>query len=359
MVSRAANLSDGEFVRRILLVAIVVIVLGVFWMLSEVALLFFGAVLVSMTLRAMGRQLAKLGLGPKLSVLIASLTILFIAIGAIAFFGSEIIAQSQNLSARINTAGSQLGQQFGISSLKGVLEGVSPATDIATLIPQFLSWSISLGGALLSLVLVVVGGFYLAIGPDGYREGFLKLVPPNYQDNATATFDDIEKGLNYWIGGQLLAMAIVGVLTGLGLWLTGIDSPLALGVLAGLANFVPYAGSIAAAAITLVVASGQGWEMVAWAAGVMFVVQQIESNAITPLVVGRAVSISPTMGLFAIVAMAVLFGPLGVLFGFPLAIVADIAIRRLYIRDALDEPVEILGDQAEKSHEAVQQTATS
>ena len=81
----------------------------------------------------------------------------------------------------------------------------------------------------------------------------------------------------------------------------------------------------------------------------MFIVQQIESNVVTPVVVGGAVSLSPVTGLFAIVAMAVLFGPLGVLFGFPLAVVADIAIRRLYIRDALDEPVEILGDQAKKS----------
>ena len=73
---------------------------------------------------------------------------------------------------------------------------------------------------------------------------------------------------------------------------------------------------------------------------------------IAPLVVGRRVSIAPATGLFAIVAMAVVFGPLGVLLGFPLTIVADIVIRRLYVRDALDEPVEILGDEAEKSAKA-------
>ena len=357
MPARESFLSDGDFIKRVLIVALIGIVIGVVWMLSEVVLLFFGAVLVSMTLRALGRQIEKAGLGPKLSIIIGSLAIGIVSIGAIVFFGSEIVAQSQNLSAKLNTAAEQLGQRFGVTSLKGMLEGVSPATDIAPLIPQFLSWSMSFGGALVSLALVVTGGFYLALDPDGYREGFLKLIPSGYQDNAAATFDDVEEGLNRWIGGQVAAMAIVGALTGLGLWLAGIDSPLSLGILAGLANFVPYAGSIAAAAITLLVASGQSPEMVLWAAGVMFVVQQIESNVVTPLVVGGAVSISPAMGIFAIVAMAVLFGPLGVLFGFPLAIVADIAIRRLYIRDALDEPVEILGDQAEKSETAVKQTA--
>jgi predicted PurR-regulated permease PerM len=56
--------------------------------------------------------------------------------------------------------------------------------------------------------------------------------------------------------------------------------------------------------------------------------------------------------MFAMFAMALLFGPLGVIFGFPLAIVADIAIRRLYVRDTLDKPVEILGKPAQRSEVA-------
>jgi predicted PurR-regulated permease PerM len=58
------------------------------------------------------------------------------------------------------------------------------------------------------------------------------------------------------------------------------------------------------------------------------------------------VSVAPVVGLFAVVAMGVLFGPLGLLFGFPLAIVTDIAMRRLYVLDTLGEPVEIMGKPA-------------
>ena len=65
------------------------------------------------------------------------------------------------------------------------------------------------------------------------------------------------------------------------------------------------------------------------------IVQQVESNLITPLIADRMVSIAPAVGLFAVVAMGVLFGPLGLLLGFPLAIVFDVAIRRLYVRDTL------------------------
>jgi predicted PurR-regulated permease PerM len=148
-------------------------------------------------------------------------------------------------------------------------------------------------------------------------------------------------------------MVMVGALTALGLWIAGVQSPIVLGLLAGLANFVPYAGSIAAAVLTLTIAAAQGWETLVWASAAMLIVQQIESNVISPMVIGRAVHILPATGLFALVAMAMLFGPLGVLFGFPLAIVADVAIRRLYVRDLLGKPVKIHGEPAAPSESSV------
>jgi predicted PurR-regulated permease PerM len=86
--------------------------------------------------------------------------------------------------------------------------------------------------------------------------------------------------------------------------------------------------------------------MVLWAVGVLVIVQQIENNLIAPVLAKRMVSVAPVVGLFAVVAMGVLFGPLGLLFGFPLAIVTDIAMRRLYVLDTLGEPVEIMGKPA-------------
>jgi predicted PurR-regulated permease PerM len=78
-------------------------------------------------------------------------------------------------------------------------------------------------------------------------------------------------------------------------------------------------------------------------------VQQVESNIIMPLVSGRAVKLPPAMGLFAVVAIGILFGPLGLLLGYPLAIVVDVAVRRLYVREALGEKVEIAGESGKKS----------
>ena len=80
------------------------------------------------------------------------------------------------------------------------------------------------------------------------------------------------------------------------------------------------------------------------------VVQQIESNLIMPLVAGRAVALPPAVGLFAVVAIGVLFGPLGLVLGYPLAIVIDVAVRKLYVRKTLGEEVEVIAEQTDSAH---------
>jgi predicted PurR-regulated permease PerM len=142
-------------------------------------------------------------------------------------------------------------------------------------------------------------------------------------------------------------MLLVGIATALGLWLVGVQSAFALGVIAGLAEFVPIIGPILAAIPALLIASNQDLQTVLLALAVLVVVQQVESNLIAPMIADRMVSIAPAVGLFAVVAMGVLFGPLGLLLGFPLAIVMDVAVRRLYVRDTLGEPVKIMGKPAE------------
>ena len=68
-----------------------------------------------------------------------------------------------------------------------------------------------------------------------------------------------------------------------------------------------------------------------------------------PLEAGRAVAVPPAVGLFAVVAIGVLFGPLGLLLGYPLAVVTDVAVRKLYVRATLGEKVEVAGERPAKS----------
>ncbi|HET9199563.1 MAG TPA: AI-2E family transporter, partial [Dehalococcoidia bacterium] len=119
---------------------------------------------------------------------------------------------------------------------------------------------------------------------------------------------------------------------------------LALALLAGLAQFVPLIGPIVAAVPALLIALSEGWQIVLWTLMLYVAIQQVESNVITPLVQRQAVSLPPAVTLFAVVAFGLLFGPLGLLVAPPLAVVALVAVKKLWVRETLGEPTEVPGE---------------
>ena len=345
---------DAAFLRRLGILLAVGLVGLLLWALADVALLFFGSILIAVVLRAIANPLARrTGMSEPLALAVAGV----ITVGALAallvWVGPTMATELRNILRQLPAALGRITEQLEIGSVADLLRGTSSATTIGNLVTRLLNWGTTIVGAATGLVLVVAGGVYLALDPPLYRQGFVKLVPPRLQVNVAATVDDCGDALQRWLVGQMAAMAMVGALTGLGLWLVGVPSALALGLIAGLLEFVPFVGPLLAAVPALLLASTVGLDTVLWAILVLVVVQQAEGNLIMPLVASKAASVLPVVGIFAVVALGLLLGPLGLLFGYPLAVCADIAVRRLYIRDTLDEPVEILGQPAKPSEEKV------
>jgi predicted PurR-regulated permease PerM len=342
--------SELPFVRRVLIVIALGALAATIWLLSQVLLLLFGSILVAVTLRALAAPLCKhLGLGRRWALTIVGVLLLSSLAAIVLVLGPHLGSQMQGLSESLSTVAKMLSERLQDGLLADLLKGESPASSIGAIIARVFAWSSTLVGVLAGLLLVLFGGLYLAADPDLYRAGLIKLVPPGVQPNIEAALDDAGEALRRWLGVQLIAMVLVGTLTGVGFWLVGLPSPLALGFIIGLAEFVPVIGPIIGAIPALLLAIGQGWEATLWALAIIVVVQQVESNVITPLVVGPTVAVAPAAALFAIVAMGVLFGPLGLLFGFPLALVFDVAVRRLYVLDTLGKRVEIMGRPARQS----------
>jgi predicted PurR-regulated permease PerM len=332
-------------VRRVLIVAGVVALSALVWALSEIFLLVFGSVLLAVILRRIAAVFAAhTGMRRNWSLILAGMAILGFVALAIFLFGSQLRGQFELLSSQLQSVEQTVGRYFNAGSVKDLLSG----TTLGALFARALSWGTTAVTIVASLLLVIVGGVYMAIDPDVYRNGLIKLFPPEWHPQIRATLDGSGAALRLWLGAQLLAMVMVGVLITIGAFLIGIPSPLALGLIFGLTEFVPVVGPIAGAVPVLLVAVGQSWEMALWALGLVVLVQQIESNLIMPLVSGRAVQLPPAVGLFAVIAMGVVFGPLGLVLGYPLAVVCDVAIRLLYVRQILGEPVEIAGEKARK-----------
>jgi len=346
------SLTDAQFVRRVLLLAVVAGLCIVLWALSEILLLIFAAVLLAVLLRAIVAILVlHIRANERWSLFIAAAVVFGLLSLTVFLFGSHIWAQLGSLATQLRSVDATLTGYLGQQSIKDLFGGNS----VAALFARALSWGTTAITAAAGLMMAIIAGIYMAINPAVYREGFVKLFPIEWHDRISATLDDSGSALRLWLGAQLMAMIIVGVLLGLGALLLGIPSPLALGLIFGLSEFVPVVGPIVAAVPILLVALGQGWDVTLWALALVIVIQQLESNVIMPLVAGHAVQLPPAVGLFAIVALGVLFGPLGLVLGYPIAVVGDVAVRRLYVREALGEEVEIV---AEKSRSAERTTHT-
>jgi predicted PurR-regulated permease PerM len=133
------------------------------------------------------------------------------------------------------------------------------------------------------------------------------------------------------------------MLTGGGAWLIGLPAPLAIGVIAGVLEFFPIIGPWLTAIPVLLLAFGQGPQVILFAALLLLLVQQLESNVITPLAQQSMAKIPPFVVLFGLIAFGLMFGWIGVIAAGPLTLVAYVLISELYVKDALGQQIEVPG----------------
>jgi predicted PurR-regulated permease PerM len=343
-MEQRTGLSEVQFIRRVLIVIGLVALALLLWLLRSVLLLVFGAVVASTLFLSLADQFKRLKLTPGVALAMSVLTIFAIVGGAMALFGAQLAAEAEGLGQALPKAWESLQirlQSWGIpiDLSKVQLSGLSRS--IAASAGQFV---MSLGSGLANVLLIVVGGIFIAASPRFYTVGAVKLVPDTKRRLMFEALGDSAKALRLWLKAQLVAMVLIGTLTGLGLWLLGVPSALALGLLAGLLEFVPYVGPIIAAVPAILIAVAIDPQLGLWTALLYVVIQQVEGYAVQPLLQSWAVEVPGAVLLFALLACGGLFGALGVVFAAPLTVVAYVLIKRLYVREALDTPTPIPGE---------------
>ena len=304
------------------------------WKLHDAVLLLFAAVITAVILRASAQALQRiLPVGDGVALSLATALIAALVIGAIGLFGQEVSSQVSELTAMLPGAWDTLVDTVGAERVEHLVERFMPEGATIASIAQTVIGLVT--SAATGLALAVLGGVYLALSPDTYRRGALRLLPDSAKERVARAFDQTGDSLRAWLLGQIFLMLLVGVVTGVGLWIIGVPSAFALGLIAGLLEFVPLIGPIAAAIPGVLIALTMGLETAALTAGFYFVVQQSEGNILEPLVMRKSVSIPPAVTLFAIFLFGGLFGPIGVLLGGPLTVAAFVLVQVLWLNDDL------------------------
>ena len=192
-----------------------------------------------------------------------------------------------------------------------------------------------LGGVFSGIMLVVivpfVAFFFLKEGRR-ITHGMVELVPNAYFELTLNLLHQINGQIGGYIRGQLLSVFLVASLSVAGLFAVSMPYFLPVGVLAGVANMIPYLGPLIGivSATIVALAMGKGFGLVMWVIVVFLIIQLIDNILIQPMVVAKSVDLHPLIVLVVVMIGSDLMGMVGMLVAVPLTGILKVSGQTVY-----------------------------
>ncbi len=329
--------AEPSFVARVLLVIAAAAVALALWKAADVLLIAFGGVLLAVALRALADLLSRYTpLRRKHALPVAVATILAVLVLLAWTIGDTLATQLDQLAQQLPAAFAKMREWLVRTELGRMALGSLGSVDGVESAAKLVGVALGTLNAVANVLLLLVVGIYLAADPGVYFRGTLRLLPARVRPRTSAALSSAGETLRKWLGGQLVAMLIVGVVTYIGLELLDVPLALSLATIAGVLEFVPFVGPILAAIPAILIGFTHD-QATALYVGLLYLgIQQVEGYLLMPLVQRWAVALPPALGALSVVVFAVLFGLPGVFFAVPLTIVAMVLVRELYVE--LEQP---------------------
>jgi predicted PurR-regulated permease PerM len=187
-------------------------------------------------------------------------------------------------------------------------------------------------GAFGDLYVVLFLGIYFTFSPKVYINGFLSFIPMKGRAKAKSTVERIGFTLTKWLKGQVFAMLIIAILTGIGLTFMGMPMAIALALIAGLLNFIPNFGPLLAMVPAVLIALTIDGNKALVVAIMYTAIQILESNVITPSIQKKLINIPPALTILAQLFMGILTGGWGLVLATPLVAILMVVFQETYIK---------------------------
>jgi predicted PurR-regulated permease PerM len=177
------------------------------------------------------------------------------------------------------------------------------------------------------LVLVFLSLYFLTVSPR-IHWFLLTLFPRSRRRRMSFVLCQMAREMGGYFRGTAIAAAIIGTLTGVALWIVGLDVVIPLALLAAAGEFVPYIGPIVAAIPAIAVGLLQSPQQAITVALVYVAIQQIESYIVAPNVMKSQTSVNPAMVIVALTIGYAIGGILGAIAAIPIFAAARVLVRR-------------------------------
>lgn len=240
-------------------------------------------------------------------------------------------------AAAATAGGAQTAAPPGVSldsgkvapSLKGRI--TSQFGGAAKYLFPFLSHTVAAVGGFLLIVFLSI---YFAADPELYRRGALALLPARRRAQGSEVMDRVAMVLRKWLVTQLIAMAVIGTVTTVALLILRVKAAFALGLLAGLFEFIPTVGPL----LSAVPAIGMGFldspEKALLVGGVYMAIQFLENHILIPLLMKGGMDLPPALTVVTQALLALVFGFLGLMVAVPLLATVLVIVQVLYVQKA-------------------------
>jgi predicted PurR-regulated permease PerM len=184
-------------------------------------------------------------------------------------------------------------------------------------------------GGVFGFITILILTFYLLVEAAQLRGMLLRLFPAHRRARVDAVARDITLKVSAWLGGQLLLGAIIGVTSGVGLWLLGIPFFYVLALISGIGELIPLVGPILSAIPALAVAATVSVQKVLLVLIFFVVQQQLENHVLVPKIMSRQVGLSAVTVIVSLLIGGKLLGILGALLAVPTAAILLVVVGEL------------------------------
>jgi predicted PurR-regulated permease PerM len=328
-------MGNSQTVQKVWVVAFFVVAFAIVWFTRKVILLLFAALLIALVLTSLANLLRRVMpfLGRKTGLLAVLVLLGGVVVGLSLLFGPAIIDQIDDLTRTLPGVFAEFMVEVRKSTAVQWVQRFLPDVE------DMASEGAGVGGlfastfeAATSFTFIVFTALFLAASPDLYIRLFIKLFPPELRDDIGESVARVTETLKGWLLGQLVSMIFVGILTGVALALVGIPLPLALGLLAGLGEFIPFIGPLLVSMPALLFALTESTNKFLLVLVIILVIQVLESNVIVPIVQRKVIHMPPVVTLTSMLFLGGMFGLLGLFVAAPLVATILVLVEEWHLK---------------------------
>ncbi|MBM7613942.1 sporulation integral membrane protein YtvI [Alkaliphilus hydrothermalis] len=326
-----------NFILLFIFLSFLLVVLKLRFILFEILAPFMGAIVLAYVLNPFVKFLNKKGIsrlwGVLLIYLAFSLVILVLSLTLIPKMTTEVKGLMEVLPEYSNGAYEYLHSTYlkfnqNLESLPPEFDGVRSLLQnnieriqelVVGLITVVTNSLLAIFSRIFSIILIPILSFYFLKDAEEFKKALILFIPSSVRKKSLEMAKDFDTVLGGFIRGQMIVASFVGILTTIALLIMRVDFAVLVGLIAGVANVIPYFGPVIGIIPGAFFALMDSPIKAVYVVITFVVIQQFESGILSPKIVGKSVGIHPVWVIFALVIGGKFFGLIGLLIAVPAA----------------------------------------